>query len=237
MVLSKFLDVPAAVTCSKTPSIDSERDDARARLAEALFRTGLEDRDAFRLVYLLTCNKLFGICLRICGERSAAEDVLGDVYLTVWKRAGAWEPARGSPITWLATIARNRAIDWRRAKGIRGVEVTDIIYDLPDGAPNSETYLLAVESSAQIERSLRGLKPDQESAIRAAFFDGLTYVEIAARKGVPVSTMKSLVRRGLARMRMDLELGDKDAEPPVATTATSPKKEPRVRSAPTQCRL
>jgi RNA polymerase sigma factor (sigma-70 family) len=237
MILSNSLDVLAAVTCSKTPSIDSERDDSRARLAEALLRTGLEDREAFRLVYLLTCNKLFGICLRICGERSAAEDVLTDVYLTVWKRAGAWEPARGSPITWLATIARNRAIDWRRARGVRGVEVTDIIYDLPDGAPNSETYLLAVESSAQIERSLRGLKPEQELAVRAAFFDGLTYVELAARKGVPVSTMKSLVRRGLARMRIDMKLGDKDAEPLVATTTASPKRVTGDELAPKRCRL
>src|SRR3982751_6314544 len=92
---------------------------ARARLVEALQQTGEGDRAAFQTVYRLTAAKLFGICLRICGERSAAEDVLHEVYLTIWKRAGAFEPGRASPISWLATIARNRSIDWVRARGIR----------------------------------------------------------------------------------------------------------------------
>lgn len=84
-------------------------DHARAHLAATLIAVGGEDRTAFRELYRLTSAKLFGITLRICGERQAAEDVLHDVYLTVWRRAGAWEPGRASPITWLATIARNRA--------------------------------------------------------------------------------------------------------------------------------
>src|SRR3569623_3054541 len=94
---------------------------ARARLTEILVRTGNADRAAFRGLYTLTSAKLFGVCLRICGERQAAEDVLHEVYLTVWKRAGAYEPGRASPIAWLATIARTRALDWRRAQGVRRV--------------------------------------------------------------------------------------------------------------------
>lgn len=90
-------------------------DGARADLVDALLAVGREDRSAFARLYRLTSAKLFGICLRICGERAAAEDVLSEVYLTVWRRAGAFEPGRASPITWLATIARNRAIDWVRA--------------------------------------------------------------------------------------------------------------------------
>ena len=237
MILSKFLDAPASVACSESPSIDSDRDDARARLADALLRTGHEDRDAFRIVYSLTSNKLFGICFRICGERSAAEDVLADVYLAIWKRAGAWEPARGSPITWLAAIARNRAIDWRRAQAVRGTEITNDTYDVPDSAPNGETQLLASENSAQIQRSLNALKPEQESAIRSAFFGGLTYVELASQKGVPLSTMKSIVRRGLAQMRIQLERVEQDAEIIVATISPSPKREPRYEFALSPCGL
>lgn len=82
---------------------------ARTALVEALVATGEQDRSAFQRVYRLTSAKLFGVCLRICGDRQAAEDVLHEVYLTVWKRAGGYEPGRSSPITWLATIARNRA--------------------------------------------------------------------------------------------------------------------------------
>ena len=102
---------------------------ARERLTEALVRTGTEDRAAFSELYDLTSAKLFGICLRICGERQAAEDVLHEVYLTIWKRAGAYEPGRASPITWLATIARNRSIDWRRARKVR--RTTSPIEDAP----------------------------------------------------------------------------------------------------------
>jgi RNA polymerase sigma factor (sigma-70 family) len=182
MILSRFLDVPAAVTCSKTPSIDSEPDEARAHFAEALLRTGLEYRYAFRLVYLLTYNKLFERCFRICGERSATEDVLADVYLTIGKRAGGWDAARGSPITWLATIARNRSIDWCRAQAARGIELSDELYEDPDDTPNGKTYLLAAERPAPTQRSLRELKPEQESAIRSALFGGLTYAPLAARR-------------------------------------------------------
>ena len=110
----------------------SDADTARARLSEVLLRTGTEDRAAFGELYTLTNAKLFGITLRICGERQAAEDVLHDVYLTIWKRASGWEPGRASPITWLATIARNRAIDWRRAQGVRRTSPIDEAPDIAD---------------------------------------------------------------------------------------------------------
>ena len=89
--------------------------DGRAILVAALARVAAGERNALQTTYRLTSAKLFGVCLRICGDRRAAEDVLSEVYLTIWKRAGAFEPGRASPITWLATIARNRAIDWRRS--------------------------------------------------------------------------------------------------------------------------
>ena len=91
-----------------SPSIASGAlaSDARARLVEALVRTGDEDRSAFRDLYALTSAKLFGICYRICGERQAAEDVLHDVYLTIWKRAGAYEPHRAIVASQVIGLAR-----------------------------------------------------------------------------------------------------------------------------------
>lgn len=192
--------------------VDCEQSECRARLAEALLGTAAENREAFRFLYSLTSSKLFGICLRICGERTAAEDVLADVYLKIWKRAAAWDPGRGSAISWLATIARNAAIDWRRTCAMRGIEVTCHGYDVVDDAPNAETVLLSAEGDARLDACLRSLMPDQQSAIRAAFFDGLTYAELAARRGVPLGTIKSWVRRGLARMREDLLRDDQDSE-------------------------
>jgi RNA polymerase sigma-70 factor (ECF subfamily) len=180
-------------------------EDARLRLTEALLRTGEEDRAAFRDVYRLTSTKLFGICLRICGERQAAEDVLHEVYLTVWKRAGAFEPGRASPISWLATIARNRAIDWRRAQGVRVVAPIDEALPIADTAPLASETMEAAETAHQLRECLDDLEDQQRNAIRTAFFDGVTYAELAERASVPLGTMKSWVRRGLLKLKECLE--------------------------------
>ena len=179
--------------------------DARLKLVEALVRTGHEDRTAFRDLYALTSAKLFGICYRICGERQAAEDVLHDVYLTIWKRAGAYEPHRASPITWLATIARNRAIDWRRAQAVRRSTPIEGALPILDGAPLASETMVADEEAHRLHGCLDGLEDRQRGAIHTAFFDGVTYAELAERESVPLGTMKSWVRRGLAKLRECLE--------------------------------
>ncbi len=215
------------------PETDEQRE-RRVRLSDALMRTAEEDRVAFRLVYTLTSGKLFGICIQICGERSAAEDVLADVYLTIWKRAGAWDPGRGSAISWLAAIARNRAIDWRRARTKRGTEVTCDTHDIADGARNAEAALLSAESDAQLHRCLDALLPEQRSAIRAAFFGGLTYAELASQRGVSLTAMKSRVRRGLLRMRQELQCDDQDSGPTLATIKSASEPRRRFQFAPTE---
>lgn len=177
---------------------------ARVRLAQALTDTGNGDRGAFRLVYTLTCSKLFGICIRICGDRSASEDVLAEVYLTVWKRAGAWDPARGSAMIWLATIARNRSIDWQRKRARISVAFSVDGLDFVDDTPDAQMAMLSAERNSEVNRSLAALAPHQQAAIRAAFFEDLTYAQLATCAGVPLGTMKSWVRRGLARMKADL---------------------------------
>lgn len=187
----------------KHPATDA--DTARARLAEVLWRVGQEDRAALRTLYDLTGAKLFGICLRICGERQAAEDVLQEVYLTIWKRAGGYEPGRASPVTWLATIARNRAIDWRRAQGKRTMTTIDDAMPLPDDRPIASDIMLSAEADRRLHLCLDQLEDKQRLAIRTAFFDGVTYAELATRLGVPLGTMKSWMRRGLARLKECVE--------------------------------
>ena len=176
-------------------------DEARARLVEALVATGGEDRAAFATLYQLTSAKLFGVCLRICGDRGAAEDVLSDVYLTIWRRAGAFEPGRASPISWLATIARNRAIDWRRSAGRKVVVTLDDAPEVADPDPSAEEAMVRGEDDRRLHLCLDQLDDKQRGAIRSAFFGGLTYAELAERDRVPLGTMKSWVRRGLMRLK------------------------------------
>ena len=179
----------------------TDQDAARARLVEAILATGQEDRIAFQRLYRLTSAKLFGICLRICGERQAAEDVLQEVYLVVWRRAAGFEPGRASPITWLATIARNRAIDWRRAHpAMVGASVDEAVH-VPDPGLDAASALLEQEDGRRLHLCLDQLDPPQRETIRTAFFEGVTYAELATRRGVPAGTVKSWIRRGLLRLR------------------------------------
>lgn len=191
-----------------SPPSSSDPDAARARLVEALVATGDEDRAAFKTLYRMTSAKLFGVCLRICGDRQAAEDVLSEVYLTVWKRAGAYEPGRASPISWLATIARNRSIDWRRRARRTPSAPLDEAPEIADDAPLASERMLLSEQDAKLHLCLDELEARQRDAIRTAFFDGLTYAELAERRAVPLGTMKSWVRRGLVRLKDCL--GDDD---------------------------
>lgn len=191
---------PSGFNVLASPIATDERRDA---LTAALAATGLQDKAAFREVYQLTSAKLFGICLRICGERQAAEDVLQEVYLIIWRRAGSFEPLRSSPITWLATIARNRAIDWRRVQARPPVPPAD---DAPTADPVDDTALadvamIAREDAHHVHRCLAMLDEVARDAIRAAFLDGATYAELAERAGIPLPTMKSRVRRGLLQLR------------------------------------
>ena len=110
-----------------------------------------------------------------------------------------------SPITWLATIARNRAIDWQRAQGVRRTSPLDDAPDIADPGEGAEATLLASESSRELIECLNGLEPQQRDAIRTAFFDGVTYAELAERQAVPLGTMKSWVRRGLAKLKECLD--------------------------------
>ena len=112
--------------------------EARNRLIAAMDRLAAGDRDALEVVYRLTNVKLFGICLRILHDRKEAEDALQDVYITLWRNAARYDAKRASPIAWLATFARNRAIDrLRTGKVRRGAVPVETANELPDGTPAS----------------------------------------------------------------------------------------------------
>ena len=184
--------------------MDSEA--RRKQLAAAIRRVAGGDRAALRLVYDATAAKLFGVCLRILKDRSEAEDVLQDVYLNIWRKAAAFDETRASPITWLVAIARNRAIDRLRQRGAaRLSEPVEAAEAVPDPGPLAAEMLETAQEHRLLYGCLDELEAQASQAIRAAFLDGLTYEALAEREGVPLGTMKSWIRRGLAKLRECLE--------------------------------
>ena len=178
----------------------------RSLITAALARIPAGDRAALQTVYRLTSAKLFGVALRILGEHSKAEDVLQEVYVTVWRKAAAFDPARASPMTWLIAIARNRAIDKLRAsrqsRRMAPIEAADHVVD---AAPGADRALEAGEENAKLHGCLGTLAERERAALRGAFFDGNTYEELAVRMGVPLGTMKSLIRRAMIKLKACLE--------------------------------
>jgi RNA polymerase sigma-70 factor (ECF subfamily) len=185
------------------PTAEARR---RRELVTALQAVAGGDREALRDVYERTGAKLFGVCLRILGSREEAEDVLQDVYLTVWNKAHGFDPARASPVTWLATIARNRAIDRRRAMTPRLADrPMEEAFEVADGGPDALDALESGDDARRLKDCLGTLEPKARDAIVSAFYGGRTYEELAHLAGQPLGTVKSTIRRGLMRLRGCLE--------------------------------
>lgn len=182
--------------------------EARAHLVRLMLACVDGDEAAFAELYRLTSAKLFGVVVRICGDSGLAEDVLVDVYLTIWRRAGAYEPGRASPITWMATIARNRAIDFVRRQPRQPHAPLTEADAVPDADPLADAQLIVAEDGQRLHLCLDQLEDRHAQAIRTAFFDGLSYSELAEVMAVPLGTMKSWIRRGLLRLKECLHVGD-----------------------------
>jgi RNA polymerase sigma-70 factor, ECF subfamily len=171
-------------------------------LSALIARVALRDRVAFRSLYTQTSAKLFGICLRILKDRSEAEDAVQEVYIKIWDNAQSFRAATFSPISWLAAVARNHAIDRLRVRKPSAAGLDDAA-EIPDGAPNPERAALMQSERRRIDDCLAKL--DTAEAIRGAYMDGETYQELAGRFRVPVNTMRSWLRRGLMRLKECLE--------------------------------
>ena len=180
---------------------DGTRDSERAALSAALRRVAEGDRAALQDVYARTSAKLFGVCLRIFPERSDAEDALQDAFINVWQKAGSFDPARASPITWLVTLTRNRAIDRLRASGKRMMAPIEAAADIADDRPDAEACLIAADDRARIVHCMETLASGDATMIRTAFFEGVTYNDIADRAALPLGTVKSRIRRALMKLK------------------------------------
>jgi RNA polymerase sigma-70 factor (ECF subfamily) len=172
-------------------------------IAASILRCAAQDRVAFRTLYRDSSAKLMGVLLRILKERAAAEDALQEVYTRVWLRADRYDPAKGRGMTWLIAIARNLAIDRLRS---RMETLDDAGLDaVPDQAPRAETRLVAMGEARRIADCFATLEPDRAEAVRGAYLEGLSYLDLAARHAVPLNTMRTWLRRSLLKLKECLD--------------------------------
>lgn len=169
---------------------------------DLLAAVAAEDRNAFAELYRRTSAKLYAVVFRILGEASRTDDAVHDVYVRVWRSAGSYDAGRGRPITWLATMARNVAIDIRRREMARGagrfadVELDDIL-DREDAVSS--------EQLAALQVCLGRLDPEQRQLVVAAYLNGDSREELAERTARPIGTIKSWLHRSLAALKACLD--------------------------------
>lgn len=174
---------------SGTSKIDEE--------AALIERIQAGDETAMTDMYDRYSGIVYGVALRVLGNTTAAEDVLQEVFLQLWRNPQAFDANRGKLPAWLAVIARNRAIDHLRKR-----PPEDDIENLPISTgvnlENEAAQRLAVN---KIRAVLAQLPPDQRRALEMAFFEGMTHTEIAAKSGEPLGTIKTRIRSGLIAIR------------------------------------
>jgi RNA polymerase sigma factor (sigma-70 family) len=174
------------------------------RLDQLLSRVAEGDQKAFEELYGATSSRLFGVILRMMRDRGEAEDILQEVYATAWRRADTFDPERGSAITWLITLGRNRTIDRMRQHREESIPDEDA-FEVADDAPTPAAAAESNQERLRLERCLERLEPQRGRAVREAFFSGVTYSELAQRLTVPLGTMKSWIRRSLVQLKTCLE--------------------------------
>lgn len=173
--------------------------------AELMHRIGRRDQSAFRELYDATASHLFAVALRIVRQRELAEDVLQESFVSIWDRAPDYDPVRGSPMSWLVTIVRHRAIDTLRRLGAR-----------PEGSSAGDEALAFMVSGSDtaadrgaerraLERCLGELDEQPRQVVIYAYAFGYTHEELAARFKAPLGTIKSWIRRSLDRLKLCLD--------------------------------
>jgi RNA polymerase sigma-70 factor, ECF subfamily len=176
-------------------------DAAQARLAQLLSRSALGDRAAFTELYRATSSKLFAVSLRIVRERPLAEEALQDSFVNIWNHASDYAQAKSAPTTWMMAIVRNRSLDLvRRTRELPDIDDA-LAANLVDESAVPARQAEERAEAHTIRHCLEELDAEQRQTIALAFYHGLTHSELAAHLRRPLGTVKTHIRRGLAKLK------------------------------------
>ena len=173
---------------------------------ELMQLVGEDDSAAFEILYERHTDAAYALALRMCGRRTAAEDVVQEAFLSMWRSAVGYDPLRGSVRTWILGIVHHRSIDALRRGVLQDrVRVSDEgIEERLEAAERTEQEVGRRDEAREVRAALEGLPPEQSRVIELAYYGGLTHAEIAAMLDTPVGTIKGRMRLGLQKMRSQL---------------------------------
>ena len=184
-------------------------------LGALMFRVSMRDQAAFKQLYDATAGCLLGIIVRMVHDRAWGEEILQEVYVSVWHAAPNYSAVKGQPMTWLMAITRNKALDALRSRSserkhvVRPTAAADAqdgeAPDLADECSGPLDQLVHSIEAKRLRHCLQRLDAPQRQAITLAFYDGLTHAELALHMRQPLGTVKAWVRRGLDRLRQCLD--------------------------------
>ncbi len=169
-------------------------------IAELLSRVAMRDQAAFARLFDTMSAKLFGISLRILGNKADAEDVLQEVFVKIWNKAATFQTGRASAVAWLSMIARNQAIDKLRARKLSHVDIEEQEY-LADTKPSPEDNAVSTNENQRLKNCLEQLNPDHANAVKSTYLGGLSYQETADLLDIPLNTVRTWIRRSLISLQ------------------------------------
>jgi RNA polymerase sigma-70 factor (ECF subfamily) len=186
--------------------------DENEHLHRLLAATALGDRTAFRKLYDASSARLFGFALRILRKDELAEEALQDAFVAIWHAASSYQVHLSAPLTWMATIVRNKALDLRRRMHASPeTELAPRDYDLveamQDPAAGPQERLQLSRDALALAGCMEKLAGRQRQAIGMAYLHDLSHTEVAAQLSLPLGTVKTWIRRGLERLRDCLTKG------------------------------
>jgi len=164
------------------------------------------DQQAFSQLYDHSSTLLFSLAVRILKNHEEAAELLQDVYLEIWRKVSRYDVGRGTPAAWLVTLTKSRAIDRLRARAARGYHAEAATAgQIADPDPSPSEAQADQELRIAVGAALAGLPQAQQQAIELAYYEGLSYAEIAARLNQPLWTVKTRIKLGMSKLRNGLQ--------------------------------